>query len=1354
MKYLSKFLSLFLVGAMLYATGCTDYDQDIKDLNNKVDALEEELVKGKIDPLAADLDALKGALEKAIEEGNAKIAENKEAIDALKAMDKEHDAAIKDAEDAIAAAVVELEALKGQLAELEALKGQLAELEGKHGADIEAIRAELNEQIAELEGKHGADIEAVRAELKKQIDAVNATIAEAVARITKNEEAIKALEAKDAELAKAIEDAKTSIQANASKIQENADAIAVNADAIETLQNDLLTLKNSFDAYKIANDAAIKALEGRVEVAEKAIETLNGKVDELYTLHGNQNLLIENLDGRLEELAQYTQDELDLLAEADLAMQTLIEALDTKVTNLENSFIDYQKIVNEQFEKAYADIAKNTQLINDLTVKHNEEVAALQAQDAAILQTLDQHVAWLVEIEENLAALDQRVGTAEGLIAKIQTNIAQMQVTIDALTEDLAELEKTVADFQKQMGEQIARLDAAIDAALAQALEAAATAENNAKAYTDELQKAIDTKLAEINEDITKLEAKATEIETALNDHKAATQKAIEDLRGDMDALYKELLNRVQSIVFVPEYTDGEATIDYATFGGNGVIEGRSTLEYQVYPAECALAIKAENLTYDVVGVKTRASEALKVVDVKGNADGRLFVTVVANLGQEFYNGQVKDYVASLVLASETANLSTEYVGLYPAKTAAEDITMDIVYDDNIVTGNMDVYNVELEYADIEADPDHIAMAGYYLVFNLNGKQYTKAELAEYGYVVKPVRGGWPIVVHPVVTVSIQKNDETGYGEFWLNIQKVDSSLVGKVYEFTYDYYYDESKTNGVAAACSLTIIKEQAKADMGTHNAHWLYSKDAAVDAGQSSMYVREFVVENITEVEGFELPSDKEWADIVGNKEYTPTITIKNAAGAVVNDVTALIYAKDGKVLVSLTNFKWDETYTIEATYSFDYIDATVTFTVATEDRNREPIEINFEQEAHMFEANLQLTTEYSDPMDTVFAALTSGDNKKYYDITCDDYLATNFVVNYDAVDTIVADGKTIDDAKDTLLAIDEANGAKVVYTAYNYEDFDFVPSQVEYTKTITTWYGQEVVLNKVLNFEFPVYDFKHNSKYVDGADYNYFSQVQPEYTWDNGNEDEGLLKFDVATVKLPVAFEVVDANGKKLSDAEMAALRLTYDFIITDKEHDGISIDPATKYLSYYGGKPSVNVRGEIVIKNDNNTEYVVPTSFDKGGIYESYKVLKFNPVGIAKIKDDKHPVVKVTNSQDYTIDVLDYIELKDVRTSGRPSYDLIVDGEWVVGNGTNGFAQNARVIADYMYNIEVFWDNDLSDVDAEVQPYLSFENGTLKFDNKHQIELTSPFTVPVKLTFTNPWMEKPQVVTVNVTFNPIK
>jgi hypothetical protein len=44
--------------------------------------------------------------------------------------------------------------------------------------------------------------------------------------------------------------------------------------------------------------------------------------------------------------------------------------------------------------------------------------------------------------------------------------------------------------------------------------------------------------------------------------------------------------------------------------------------------------------------------------------------------------------------------------------------------------------------------------------------------------------------------------------------------------------------------------------------------------------------------------------------------------------------------------------------------------------------------------------------------------------------------------------------------------------------------------------------------------------------------------------------------------------------------------------------------------------------------------------------------------------------------------------------------------------------------------------------------------LTFDNSQQLELTATFTNPVTLKFQNCWMEKPQQVTVKVTFNPIK
>lgn len=1333
-------MSMLLIGGMLYSTGCTDYASDIEDLNQKVDDLEKELVEGQINPLKADLESVKKALEDAIAAGNAKIAENKEAIDALKAVDAQHDAAIKEAKDAIAAAVVELEALKGQL--------------------------------AELEDKHDADIKAVYDEIAKQVAEVNAKIADAVERIAANEEAISALKDKDAELAKAIEDAQAAIAANAEAIDENAEAIAANAEditanaaaidknakAIEALQTDLIDLTDQFNAYTIATDAAIKTLEGRVATAEAAIDTLEGNVEELYTLHDNQNLLIENLDGRLEELAQYTQDQLDLLAEADLALQTLIEALDTKVTNLENSFIDYQKIVNEQFEKAYADIAKNTQLINDLTAKHNEEVAALQAQDAAILQTLDQHAAWMVELEENLAAVDQRLGTAEALIAKIQANIAQMQVTIDALTEDLAELETTVADFQKQMGEQIARLDGAIDAALAEALEAAKNAEDAAKAYTDELQKAIERELAAIKTTLDQLSAYATTIEQKIDEYIASNDKVIEGLKGDI----AEILNRVQSIVFVPEYTDGKGTINWAK-AGDTLVESRSTLVYQVYPAYCAAAIANTPAVGDVVAplsfdmtdaLKTRGgNEApqMNIVGVEGDAQGRLYVTFEArNFGEKFYAGEV-EYAASLVLTTENENLASCYTNLVAAKSdKAEQISMDIMYGDEVITDKC--YNLtangaayEFEYTDTERVEK--VLPEHFVRFTVGEKTYDGIDaLNGAGYALEMERTNYIKRVFSDQTDTRPFKVEEVDGLLQVSIAEVNGKLI---YQPIYVGYTYTAGTLKAEAYSNFSTVPVQADIEFSGIETFWLYSTDAEVDAADTGAYWRKLaltIAENT-------LPSDVKALDVLAKAPESIVVTLD---GKEATEVDAKIVVNGEEMFLEFANFEWDKTYEVEAEYDVadQYgqvsVEVTVKATVTTVDRNRETIIVNFEPSTVMFEPNLVMTELYGDIMEPAFTQLVFG-NEKHYDIPAKKWCEANFSLGqYTALDALKADGKDVD-AKNTKLLIDETTGWEVS-VAFDYEDFDFVPAQVEYTKTITTWYGQEVIVNKVLNFEFPVYDFKHNSKYVYGADMDFYSQVQPEYTWDNDNEADGLLKFDVAAVELRAAFSVVDAKGNKLSEAEMDNLSLSYNFEIEDAEHEGIDIDPATHELSYYGSNPFVNVRGNLVITNSNGAKYVVPTSFDEGGKYASYNVVKFNPIGTAQVT--MNPTIDVNNSIPYHVDILDYVKLEDYRTGGRQSYPLITDGAWVVGNGENGFAQGVDVRADYMYRITEVWVDDTSEVDDEIRPYIRLNNGTLTFDNSQQLELTAPFTIPVTLKFQNCWMEKPQQVTVNVTFNPIK
>ncbi len=1312
------------MGVMLYSTGCTDYDEDIKNINDRIDNLEQT----QIDPLKTDLKALQSALQSAIKDGNEKIADNKKAIDELKAVDAEHDAAIKEATDAIAAAVTRIAALEAGL--------------------------------EDLKGEHDADIEAVYAKIAEEINKVNESIADAVARIADNEEAIEALKEKDAELAKALEEAVAAIKLNADAIAENSAAIAENSAAIEKnvaaisgLESDLLDLSNQFVAYKSATDAAIATLESRVDTAEAAIEDLKEMDAELLEMHDIQALLIDNLDGRLTELDHFVSAQLNLLMEADKALNDLIVNLGTKVDGIEATLMDFQKQVNEQFTKAYGMIAANTAAIDALTAKHEEEIKSLMAQDAAILNTLDQHAAWLADIDAQIEELyilhDNQNLLIQNLDDRLETLAEYTQEQLDVLSTNVTELESTLMDFQKQVNEQIARLDAAVKKALedakAYAESVAADAREDAMEYANSivaaLQKSIEKEIASIRTSLDQLSTYAVTIEQKLDAYIEANNKAIEGLIGDIN----DILNRVQSIVFVPEYTDGKGTINYA-MAGKTIVETRSTMTYQVYPAECAEFIKAENLSFDATDVlKTRAGEAkpeatFTVVDVKkGAKKGYIDVTFEArNLGDNFYMGQA-EYGVSLVLKTEQENLSSCYTNVVAAKDF-ENITMDIMCGDEedvVITDKMHPSAIQIQYTDTETVTP--ILPNHYLVFTVGENTYKGIDaLREAGYDIELSsetfysRTYMDLKMRPFVA-------ETVDGIWQVRVDEVNAALMFNPVDFGYKYTLGtlEAKTYS-----RIATVPVQAVVEFEGHTVNWLYSLDAHADANPMNEYNRtlELVVANHT------LPADIKLEDVFAK---TPDQVKVNGVDVKEGDVKAILKA-DKAYHLAISGFEWDKEYVVEATYNLTNVQVTATVKIVTVDRNREPVVINYDPSSYMFEANLQLVNQISDPMDVLYETLVFGNNN--YDIECDKYLANNFVVNYTYVDAIKADGKDIEGAANTMLAVDEVNNATAVFTAFSYDDFDFVPAQVEYTKTITTWYGQEFVLNKVLNFEFPVYDFKHNSQYVFGSDMTFFSQVQPEYTWYDDDEAQGILKFDVAAVKLPVAFEVVDANGKKLTAEQMEALSLSYNFEIEDEKHDGIEINAETMYLSYYGANPFVNVRGNIVIKNDNGAEYVVPTSFDEGGKYASYNVRKFNPIGTAKVT--KNPTVNVDNSEMYHVDILKYVELKDYRNAGRPSYDLITDGAWVVGNGKNGFAPEVPVGADYVYRISEVWNNDLSDVDEEIRPYLTMGNGTLTFDNTHQLELTKPFTVPVTLTFTNCWMEKPQEVTVNVTFNPIK
>ena len=98
MKYLSKLLSMLLIGSMLCTVGCKKYDDDIKSLNNRVDKIEGSL-NDQISPMKTDLDAVKTQLEKLVSDTESLTATHKSDLATLTKANEDLAKRIKALED-------------------------------------------------------------------------------------------------------------------------------------------------------------------------------------------------------------------------------------------------------------------------------------------------------------------------------------------------------------------------------------------------------------------------------------------------------------------------------------------------------------------------------------------------------------------------------------------------------------------------------------------------------------------------------------------------------------------------------------------------------------------------------------------------------------------------------------------------------------------------------------------------------------------------------------------------------------------------------------------------------------------------------------------------------------------------------------------------------------------------------------------------------------------------------------------------------------------------------------------------------------------------------------------------------
>ena len=396
-----KFLSAILFGAlMVTSTGtfvsCKDYDDDITNLQEQVDAQKSDLAT-KVSALESSISSLQSAQSSL----DSKIASTK-------------DAAEKAAAEAQAAAIAAAK------------------------ADLEAAKAELTVAIAALETEHAADVEALEAAIAEAAEAANVKMAEMSGAIqilqafsVTTTETLEALAAADAALQTSIAglDAKIAEQAvlvgkNTAAIEaqiaaleaykaSNDAAVAGNADAIVKVEKTLADMKAAADAqvkalndYIAANNAAVEGNAASIKTNAAAIETLAADIKALQDGALTEAKVSEIAAQVAAELAA----ELDLMSAIYNEMVTSVSLYVSNEMSEVGTMLSFEKIVEQTntfpADKAVADkqytftAGNSLTYTDDIIVRVSPTNAILKPENIALINSKGEELTDFVYVEK------------------------------------------------------------------------------------------------------------------------------------------------------------------------------------------------------------------------------------------------------------------------------------------------------------------------------------------------------------------------------------------------------------------------------------------------------------------------------------------------------------------------------------------------------------------------------------------------------------------------------------------------------------------------------------------------------------------------------------------------------------------------------------------------------------------------------------------------------------------------------------------------------------------------------------------------------------------------------------------
>ncbi len=1356
-RHFQKLVALFLSGTMLLSAACSDYDDDISAVNKRID----ELVSGKVANLeeqCASTKAAVAALEQARAKMESNIADLQSDIATLESADEQLQKLIDTKADAKTVEQA-LSDINGEVSSLkvkdQALQDDLDALTKRVAADEDSFKAlqgsfddltkrvAANEgNIADLQGKVealGKEFTSFSEALTEYKAVIEGKLGELDSRLKTVEEAVAKLDATVADMQSTITDMQAAIERNAQGVKDNALALKeykeLTQQTLDNMQAAIEALENGKVDVNDFNDFKDETAGQFSQFAEE-IELIKGMFGDYL-----KTSVFEEYKAGVAALIADLQAENDARKAEIAAANGRIDALDAKIDELVGE-------INGRIDQLGADIR------NELKAKADELSKKIDDQVKGVREEFDQK---LKELEEKALTLEQVEATYtaanESFCAGVEEVIRKACENEGIITETIAAELKKVTDAYDQ------QLDAIEDRLV------------NLEVKADELINRIQSIV----------------YSPAFNDHKAALT-AVYTKAGEEQGLL----------------ANGRVSFTWSVAPKSAAAQIVALYNSQSQNMTMAFDVKS-------VEVRTSNAEAapeLIIAEVKaGTREGEFVVVADAqNFPASFFEGKTS-YSAALQLSKKyenegdaSADLISDYVNLLPSVSYIEDIVYFENDDETRTPVTAKSYEIEYNSTDVIA-----LWEGYTLGFVVNGEVKTAAELAAEYKLLPEVKNECTHVVTLTRKGGTSEKPEDGNFKVEasegvcaekVSLLEADKTAVQNVLTTTHKYTLGALSSDLIT---DVTIIKAKAKLTLENKRQAWKYTdfkSNFALNDGKDYMegkvaYRFELPVTAGVLPDGI---TGEAVAQYWGQPEYpaiAPKVTVVNAgegeaAEASLTTVKPVEFVADKNAFViEIAGYEWGKTYDIVITSEYQNVMVEMSFRtefVALPEK----IEYNLTPEAAAVLGYDSTKAVLESEIDKGAVAALYEQVKEHFDSA--EQFSNSLLPNLDATAdatkytyvtyTAKRGEEVITNAKHSLSWVPTWNpetGKGYSIAAASWDEplaeawisikrADVVSADDKFyvESTFTPNYSMPIVLKGNAVIELPKYAVRHVAAKVAYTPCEFHPGINENAwvadvkgLWDP-NKIDPVTSFTTEDVDMNACFTICKYDGTnwvEVSNEEIAEQLLALSFDLVDNDDEGITI--ADNKISYMGSAGYVAVSGEMTIDN-----VVVPTAFSNaynGNNYTSFFVHKFDPIEGDAFEDTKVATIDTSLSmKEYVYNIVDKLSLKDVRGYELISSEAVnLTSPWVVGDGDNGFAAGINVADVYSLPQSITvkeWQvvrNDTGEITAELNKYITVgDEGTVKFDNRDNIQLRYDATLRIQVEIVYPWDTVRGVVEYNI------